>query len=100
MVTAPFALWDKLGYTRTVWEVRMPNKLRPIADLRAFQRREDRRLILVVMLFLVIVGGATIGLVYGWGTALTGAVCLAVGAGVLGLLWLILVVVERWAGRE
>jgi hypothetical protein len=76
------------------------SKLRAIADLRAFRRKEDRRLIFVVMAFLVVVGGAAIGLVYGWQTAATGAVCLAGGAGVLGLLWLILVIVERWVGRD
>ena len=57
-------------------------------------------MILVIMLFLVIVGGVTIGLVYGWSTAATGVICLAAGAAVFGSLWLILSLVERWAGRE
>jgi hypothetical protein len=78
----------------------MPNKPRPILDLRAWRRREDRRLVLVIMLFLVIIGGIAIGIVYGWGTAATGAMCLLVGAGLFGLLWLILVLIERWLGRE
>jgi len=78
----------------------MPDKPRSILDLRAFRRREDRRLVLVIILFLVIVGGVTIGLVYGWSTAATGAICLAAGAAVFGLLWLILSLVERWAKHE
>jgi hypothetical protein len=78
----------------------MPGKLRSVTDLRAFRRREDRRLMLVIMAFLVVVGGATIGVVYGWQTAMTGAVCLLGGAAVIGLLWLILFLVERWVGRE
>ena len=78
----------------------MPNKPRPLLDLRAWQRQEDRRLIVTIVLFLVIVGGVTIGLVYGWGTALTSVLCLAVGAGLLGLLWLIMTLVERWVSRE
>ena len=78
----------------------MPDRRRSIADLRAFRRREDRRLVWVIMLFLVIVGGVTIGFVYGWSTAATGVICLAAGAAVFGSLWLILALVERWARRE
>ncbi len=78
----------------------MPNRLRPVIDLRAFRRREDRRLVFVIMAFLVVVGGLAIGVVYGWTTAGTGVICLVVGAGVFGLLWLILSLIERWLGRE
>lgn len=78
----------------------MPDKPRSILDLRAWQRREDRRLMIVIVLFLVVVGGVAIGLVYGPGIAMTGALCLLAGAGLLGLLWLILSLVERWVGRE
>ena len=78
----------------------MPKRPRPLEDLRAFRRREDRRLILVIMLFLVVVGGVAIGLVYGWSNAAAGVICLIGGAAVLGLVWLILVLVERWARRE
>ena len=78
----------------------MPNRLRPVIDLRAFRRREDRRLVLVIMAFLVVVGGLAIGMVYGWGTAGTGVICLVVGAAVFGSLWLILSLIERWLGQE
>jgi len=78
----------------------MPNPSRSLLDLRAWRRREDRRLILIIILFLVAVGGVVIGLVYGWGTALTSVLCLAIGAAILGLLWLILLLVERWVERE
>ena len=78
----------------------MPKRPHPLEDLRAFRRREDRRLILVIMLFLVVVGGVAIGLVYGWSNAAAGVICLIGGAAVLGLVWLILVLVERWAKRE
>ena len=69
-------------------------------DLRAFRRREDRLLALVIVLFLVIVGGIAIGLVYGWSIAAAGILCLLGGAGVFGLVWLLLVLTERWIGRE
>jgi hypothetical protein len=78
----------------------MSSRSHPPTDMRALQRREDRRLVVVVMAFLVVVGGAAIGIVYGWQTAGLGAVCLLGGAAVIGLLWLILSLVERWAGRE
>ena len=78
----------------------MPKRPRPLQDLRAFRRREDRRLILVIMLFLVVVGGVAIGIVYGWSNAAAGVLCLIGGAAVLGLVWLILLLVERWARRE
>jgi hypothetical protein len=78
----------------------MPDRPRPLLDLRAFRRREDRRLAFVIIAFLVVVGGLTIGVVYGWATAATGVICLAVGAGIFGFLWLILSLIERWLGHE
>lgn len=78
----------------------MPNRSRPISDLRQHQRREDRRLVLVIVLFLVIVGGAAIGLVYGWALVGSALLCLAGGALVFGLLWLLLSIVERLAKND
>ncbi len=78
----------------------MSDRSHPQADTRALRRREDRQLVAVVMTFLVVVGGMAIGIVYGWQTAVLGAVWLLSGATVIGLLWLILSLVERWTGRE
>ena len=78
----------------------MSDRSHPQTDLRALRRSQDRQLVIVVMTFLVVVGGAAIGLVYGWQTAVLSAVWLLGGAAVIGLLWLILSLVERWAGRE
>jgi hypothetical protein len=78
----------------------MPDKPRPTLNLRLLQRREDRRLAMVIAIFVVTVGGAAIGLVYGWSTAAWGGICLLAGAGMFGLLWLILSLIERWVGRE
>ena len=66
-------------------------------DSRANRRREQRRLFWIVAAFLVVVGGLVIALVYGAPAAGLGLVCLLGGAGVLGLLWLILVVMERFS---
>ena len=78
----------------------MSNKPHPVADLRALRRKDERQLIVIIAIFLVVVGGIVIGLVYGWQQAAMGGICLLSGAAVLGLLWLILSLVERWAGRE
>jgi len=78
----------------------MSDRSHPQADMRALRRRQDRQLVIVVMTFLVVVGGTAIGLVYGWQTAVLSAVWLLGGAAVIGLLWLILSLVEHWAGRE
>ncbi|MEE8389527.1 MAG: hypothetical protein V3S14_01850 [Anaerolineae bacterium] len=64
---------------------------------RAQRRREQRRLFWIVAFFLVVVGGITIALVYGPSAAVLGMVCLSSGTGVLGLLWLVLLLIERLA---
>ena len=66
-------------------------------NMRARRRREQRRLFWAVVAFLVVVGSITIALVYGPQAAALGLGCLLAGAGVLGLLWLILLLIERWA---
>ncbi len=72
---------------------------RPPTDTRALRRTSDRNLALAVVLFLVGVGGVLITLIYGAGPAVAGIACLAAGAGIFGLIWLILTLMERWAGE-
>ena len=66
-------------------------------DMRQYRRREQRRLFWIVAGFLVVVGGLTIGLVYGLESVILGVVCLLAGAAILALLWLILNLLERLA---
>ena len=66
-------------------------------DLRQQRRREQRRLLWAVIAFLVVGGTVTIALVYGVPAAALGLVCLLAGAGILGLLWLIMLLIERLA---
>ena len=66
-------------------------------DLRQQRRREQRRLLWAVIAFLVVGGTVTIALVYGLPAAALGLVCLLAGAGILGLLWLIMLLIERLA---
>jgi hypothetical protein len=69
-------------------------------DMRRYRRQTERRLTLAVVLFLVLVGGGLIGLIYGPGAALMGISCLLLGAGIIGLLFVILTLMERWAQSE
>ena len=80
----------------------MPDTLppaRPPTDYRAYRRKNDRNLALAVVFFLVGVGGALIALIYGRSALILGLTCLLAGAGLFGLVWLILTLMERWAGE-
>jgi len=59
------------------------------------RRREQRRLFWTVVAFLVVVGSVIIALVYGPRAAALGLACLLSGSGLLGLLWLVLLLIER-----
>jgi hypothetical protein len=73
---------------------------RPATDQRALRRRLDRNLAWAVVIFLVGIGGLLIALIYGAGPAALGIACLLGGAGLFGLLWLILTLMERWAKED
>jgi len=64
------------------------------------RRSMDRTLAWAVVLCLVGVGGALIALVYGTGAAALGLTCLLGGAGLIGLLWLVVTLLGRWAGED
>ena len=74
-------------------------KPRAPTDYRAYRRKNDRNLALAVVIFLVGVGGALIALIYGSSALILGLTCLLGGAGLFGLVWLILTLMERWAGE-
>jgi hypothetical protein len=79
---------------------KLPAGSRPPTNYRADRRRLDRNLALAVVIFLVGVGGTLIALIYGNGPALAGLICLLAGAGIFGLIWLILTLMQRWAGED
>jgi len=66
-------------------------------DPHTQRRREQRRLFWIVAAFLVVVGSIAIALTYGPQAVILGLVGLLAGAGILGLLWLILLLIERLA---
>ena len=72
---------------------------RPPTDYRNYRRRSDRNLAIAVVIFLVGVGGTLIALIYGGGAAALGLICLLAGAGLFGLIWLILTLIGRWAEK-
>jgi hypothetical protein len=72
---------------------------RPPTDFRAYRRRSERSLALAVVVCLVGVGGVLIAVIYGKGALVLGLTCLLGGAALFGLVWLILTLMERWAGK-
>ena len=54
------------------------------------------RLILGGLLLLAVVGGGLVWAIYGHSAAIASLFCLLGAGGVLGFLWLILVLLEKW----
>ena len=68
-------------------------------DIRRFRRESDRKLLILVILTLVVVGGGLIGLILGLESLLTALPCLLGGALLILVPWLLLTAVERWRDR-
>jgi len=64
------------------------------------RRQTQARLLLGGVLVLLAVGGGLVWLFYGPTAALTSVLCLLAPACLFGLLWLILVLVERWVKED
>ncbi len=93
MWSSPGEAW---GHTMTT----TPPASRPPTNTRAQRQKLDRNLAWSVVIFLVGVGGVLITLIYGAGPAMLGIGCLLAGAALFGLLWLILTLMQRWAGED
>jgi uncharacterized SAM-binding protein YcdF (DUF218 family) len=52
------------------------------------------------LLILLIVGGGLVWAIYGRSAAVMAVLCLLVGAGIFGLLWLLLSLLEMWVNDE
>jgi hypothetical protein len=72
----------------------MPDKQLP-TNYRKTRWNEERRLALLVIVALVVVGDGLIGLIWGPGAALVGGVCLLGGAGLIGGLWFLLSLIQK-----
>jgi hypothetical protein len=73
----------------------MSNKQAP-TNYRQTRRDEERRLVILVIAALVVVGTGLIGLIWGANAALLGGLCLLGGAALIGGLWLLLGLVQKW----
>ena len=69
---------------------------RSFDPLRHMQQTQAR-LVVAGLALLILVGGGLVWLLYGDVAAISAVSCLLVAAGLVGLLWLILVVLEKWA---
>jgi hypothetical protein len=69
-------------------------------DPRHHWQQTQVRLIVGGLLILLVIGGSLVWALYGRAAALTAAACLLAAAGVMGLLWLILAVLERWVRED
>jgi hypothetical protein len=85
-----------LCYNQPMFKRSRPNEP---TDTRNLRKRTDRDLAWAVVIFLIGVGGTLIALIYGTGPAMLGISCLAGGAALFGLLWLIVTLFGRWAGE-
>lgn len=72
----------------------MPSDPQQPTDVRRYWRRTERHLLVAVVIILVVVGGAMIGLIYGWRSIFTALLCLLPGALLIVLLWLFLSGIE------
>lgn len=76
----------------------MPPKLPP-TNYRQTRRNQERTLLILVILMLVVVGTGLIGLIWGANAALVGGACLLGGSMLIGGLWLMLNLVQKWLGE-
>jgi hypothetical protein len=74
----------------------MPDEENKPTNMRKYRRQSERQLVLIVIAFLVLVGGGLIGLIYGWIAMLSALPCLLGGAAIIGGLFLFLELAERW----
>lgn len=72
----------------------MADKQAP-TDYRKTRRDEERRLVILVIAALVVVGTGLIGLIWGANAALLGGLCLLGGAALIGGLWFLLGLLQK-----
>lgn len=77
----------------------MTPKKRPPTDYRNMRKKQDKALLILVLVVLVFFGDALIGLIWGIEAAVTGGLCLGAGGVLIVGLWLLLTLIEKWVGE-
>jgi preprotein translocase subunit SecY len=67
--------------------------------MRDYRRKSDQKYLILVLLTLVVVGGALIASILGSSALLTSLPCLLGGAGLILVPWFLLSALERWRDR-
>jgi hypothetical protein len=75
------------------------NKRRSFDPRRHLQQTQGR-LIVAGLALLIIVGGGLVWLLYGNAAAVSAVSCLLVAVGLVGLLWLLLALLEKWVKAD
>lgn len=73
---------------------------RPPTDYQKIRKDFNRRALWLVVACLLFIGVPLIAIAYGPTAAITSAVCLLGGVGLILLIWLILSLIGKWAGDE
>ena len=73
---------------------------RPPTDMRKLRREFNSHGLWLVLIGLVIVGGALVTILYGPSAAVASVVCLVAGAGLTVFVWLILTVIGKLVGED
>jgi hypothetical protein len=63
---------------------------------RQTRRRTERNLLFLVIFVLVVGGTGLIGLIWGLNAMILSSVCLISGAALIGGLWLLLTLIQKW----
>jgi len=69
-------------------------------DRRTHRARTERNLVIAGFAVLFVVGGGLVWYQYGLGAAVASWACLGGGVALLGLLYLILKLAEKWVNRR
>lgn len=72
---------------------------RPPTDYRRYRRETERKLIIAVILFLLLVGSGLIALIYRPAAGVQAFICLLAGVCIIAMLWILLTLIERWVGE-
>ena len=68
----------------------------PPTNYRQNRRKQEHRLLILVLAVLVVGGTTLIGLIWGPADALLGGLCLLAGGVLIGGIWLLLTLLQKW----